>query len=114
MAVSTIKVPNTQTVGLNLNVLPSGTEDNNAGSNLYVCGKIAMLKLNLKTTATNPVQIPSGFVPQGYRPVTSTQNDISDGSASGISNVRVNTDGSCTIYFGNTKYAQGTLIYLIA
>lgn len=97
----------------NDDALPSGTTENGPGSWLDKFGCLVIISFNLKTTASNPVDIP-GFIPAGYRPKNSISIVLSDGGGSNVTIGKLSTDGSVTLYFGSTKCAQGSVAYFIA
>ena len=94
----------------NNSALPSGTTEYDVGSWIEKTGCLVVLFFSLKTTASNPVTIP-GFIPEGYRPKNSMAVVLSDGGGSNVTIGNIGTDGRVTLYFGSTKYAQGSVTY---
>ena len=94
----------------NNSALPSGTTENGAGTWIEKTGCLVNISFNLKTTSNSAVTIP-GFIPAGYRPHNDMSMVLSDGGGSGITIGNISTAGNVTLYFGSTKYAQGSVTY---
>ena len=74
---------------------------------------MVQLTLNLKYTGSGSATISDGFVPAGFRPAYGTRLLGTDGSATGITSGYLNINGGISgIYFGSTKYFQGTFVYI--
>lgn len=95
----------------NNSALPSGTTENGDGTWIEKTGCIVTVYFNLKTTSSGAVSI-SGFIPEGYRPPFGIAIVLSDGGGNNITIGNITDTGNVTLYFGPTKYAQGTVTYL--
>lgn len=112
MGKSTIKTKYAITRGtFDNSKLPSGVTNN--GCSIYKQDNIVQFTIDLKASSQlRPATIPLTFIPEGYRPYAQVNGIVGDGSADGQSAVTIGS--TIAIYFGPTKYAQGTFTYFVS